>query len=390
MRRLAIATLLSSLACAAQTAPLPQNLQGRPQAVSATSKSRIVVPAGTTVALALTRPVLTKTANPGDSIYAETVFPVAVNNQMAIPPGTYVEGQIDTLTRPGWLSPHAHFQIHFTKIIFAAGYTIQLRGTQSMANVQPPASTASAVTGKHNARAEDVIAAVADTYVDVSSASDVLLDNGSQIEMILQVPLRLNAASVADSVRRSNPAPIPQFKSATQCRPTPGTPGTSDTVIPGTPGTSGTPDIVIPGAPGMPDTVIPGIPATQGTPGTVISGTPGTPGISCPGPPVVTSNPKTQKYKESFQIATPVQISGKQLTAGTYQVAWAGLGPSVLVNFLQNGKTVVSAQAKVVLLSMKAPANTPATRANPDGSASLRSLRFAGQTFALYFAQGAA
>jgi hypothetical protein len=389
MRRLVIAILLSSLGCAAQTAPPPQDSQGRPQAGSATSKSRIVVPAGTTVALALTRPVLTKTANPGDSIYAETVFPVAVNNQMAIPPGTYVEGRIDTLTRPGWLSPHAHFQIHFTKMIFAAGYTIQLPNSQSMANVQPPAPTASAVTGKHNARAEDVIAAVADTFVDVSSASDVLLDNGSQIEMILQLPLRLNAASVADSVRRSYPAPIPQFKSATQCRPTPGTPGTSDTVIHGIPGSSGTPDIVIPGAPGMPDTVIPGIPATQGTPDTVIPGTPGTPGTSCPGPPVVTSNPKAQKYKESFQIAAPVQVSGKQLTAGTYQVTWAGSGPSVLVNFLQNGKTVVSSQAKVLLLNMKSPANKPATRANPDGSASLRSLRFAGQTFALYFAPGA-
>ena len=140
----------------------------------------------------------------------------------------------------------------------------------------------------------------------------------------------------------------------------------------------------------MPDTVIPGIPATQGTPDTVIPGTPGTPGTSCPGPPVVTSNPKTQKYKESVQIAAPVQVSGKQLPAGTYQVTWAGLGPSVLVNFLQNGKTLVSTQAKVVFLNMKAPANTPATRANPDGSASLRSLRFAGQTFALYFAQGAA
>jgi hypothetical protein len=103
----------------------------------------------------------------------------------------------------------------------------------------------------------------------------------------------------------------------------------------------------------------------------------------------VTSNPKAQKYKESFQIAAPVQVSGKQLHSGTYQVTWAGLGPSVLVNFVQNGKTVISAQAKVVLLSTKYPANTPATRANPDGSASLRSLRFAGQAFALYFAPGA-
>ena len=70
----------------------------------------------------------------GDSVYAETVFPVAVNNQMAIPLGTYVQGQIDTLTPPGWLSPHAQFQMHFTKIIFADGYTVELPGSQNARN----------------------------------------------------------------------------------------------------------------------------------------------------------------------------------------------------------------------------------------------------------------
>jgi hypothetical protein len=351
---------------------------------------KLVVPAGTAVPLALTRPVLTKIAKVGDSIYAEVVFPVVVNNQMAIPPGTFVQGQIDTLTRPGWLSPHAHFQIHFTKTIFADGYTVQLPVPLSAAPAQPSAQTVSAVTGRPASPADDVIAAVANAYVDVSSGNDILLDNGSQIEMILQRPLRLNAASVADSVRRSNPAPIPQFKSATQCQPTPGTQGTSDTVIPGTMGMPGTPDIVIPGTNGMPDTVIPGIPATPGTPDTVIPGTPGTPGSACPGPPVVTSDPKAQKYKESFQIVAPVQISGKQLPAGTYQIAWQGLGPSVPVNILQNGKLVFKVQAKVVLLNGKPPADLPGTRANPDGSVFLGSLRFAGQTFALYFVQGAA
>jgi hypothetical protein len=225
--------------------------------------------------------------------------------------------------------------------------------------------------------------------VQVSPASDVLLDNGTQIEMTLQIPLRLSAASVAEAARRFNPASLPQFKSATQCRPTPGTPGTSDTVIPGSPGTPGTPDIVIPGAPGTPDTVIPGIPATSGTPATVIPGSPGTPGFSCPGPPLATSDPKPQKYKESMRIANPVQIWGKVLPAGTYQVAWEGLGPSAAVDFLQNGKIALSAQARVVFLSDKSSDDVPGMRANSDGSVSLRSLRFAGQTFALYFSQGA-
>ncbi|MGA2606930.1 MAG: hypothetical protein ABSH01_05660 [Terriglobia bacterium] len=390
MRRLAIAILLSALACAAQTAPPQPDSQGGAQARSTPAESRIVVPAGTTVSLMLTSPILAKTAKAGDSVYAQAVFPVAVNNQMAIPPGTYVQGQIDTLTRPGWLSPHAQLQIHFTKIIFANGYTVELAGPQNVTTGQPPAQPASAASGTPLAPADDVIAAVATAYVQVSSASDVLLDNGSQVEMVLQVPLRLNAASVAAAVRLSNPALLAHLKSATLCRPIPGTPGTPDTVIPGTPGTPGTPPTVIPGGPGMPDTVIPGTPATPGTPDTIMPGTPGTPGVRCPSPPVVTSNLKVQSFKESFQINAPVQVSGMQLSAGSYQVTWEGSGPLAQVDILQNGNIVVRVRARVVLLNRKSPADAPGTRTNSDGSVFLQSLRFAGQTFALYFDQGEA
>lgn len=390
MRRLAMAILLSALTSAAQTAPPQLDSQGRAQARSTPAETRIVVPTGTTVSLMLTSPILAKTAKGGDSVYAQAVFPVAVNNQMAIPPGTYVQGQIDTLTRPGWLSPHAQFQIHFTKIIFANGYTVELAGPQNVITGQPPAQPASAASGTPLAPADDVIAAVANAYVQISSASDVLLDNGSQIEMVLQVPLQLNAANVAAALRLSNPALLAHLKSATLCRPIPGTPGTPGTVIPGTPGTPGTPPTVIPGGPGMPDTVIPGTPATPGTPDTIMPGTPGTPGVSCPSPPVVISNPKVQSYKESFQINAPVQVSGVQLSAGSYQVTWEGSGPLAQVDILQNGNIVLSVRARVVLLNRKSPADAPGTRTNSDGSVFLQSLRFAGQTFALYFDQGAA
>ncbi|MGH9709424.1 MAG: hypothetical protein ACRD37_02615, partial [Candidatus Acidiferrales bacterium] len=198
---------------------------------------------------------------------------MSISNQMAIPQGTYVEGQIDFILRPGFFSPHAQLQFHFTKLIFATGYTIVFPGPQNVTTVKSQATP-----GASPAPTYDVIAAVAIPYVQVSSSSDILLDNGSQIEMILQLPLSLNTASVTAAARRSPFAQLTQFKPATLCRPTPGTPGTPDTVIPGTPGTPGTPSTVIPGSPGMPDTIIPGIPATPGTPDTVMPGTPGTPG----------------------------------------------------------------------------------------------------------------
>jgi hypothetical protein len=332
---------------------------------------------------------MAKTAKAGDGVYAQAAFPVGVNNQMAIPSGTYVQGQIDTLTRPGWLSPHGQLQMHFTKIIFANGYTVELAGPLNVTTGQPPAQPASAAVETPPAPADDVIAAVATAYVEVSSSSDVLLDNGSQIEMVVQVPVQLNAANVAAAARLSNPTLLPYFKSATLCRPFPGTWGTPDTIIPGTPGTPGTPPTVIPGGPGMPDTVIPGTPGTPGTPPTIIPGTLGTPYVPCPYPPVVTPNPKVQSYKESFQINAPVQVSGVQLSAGSYQVTWEGSDPSAQVDILQNGNIIVSVRARVVLLNRKSPADAPGTRTHSDGSVFLQSLRFAGQTFALYFDQGA-
>jgi hypothetical protein len=129
-----------------------------------------------------------------------------------------------------------------------------------------------------------------DFSIQVSTANDLLLDNGAPIEITLATPLALDPQAVAAAVPLSH-APAPgQFKSATLCQfipGSPGTPGSPDTVIPGSPGT---PDTVIPGVNGAPDTVIPGTPAT---PSTTIPGTPGTPGspdIPCPLPPIVLSS----------------------------------------------------------------------------------------------------
>ncbi len=220
----------------------------------------------------VTRPEWAQSAKDGDAVYAQTSFPVIAGRTMAIPAGTYVEGTIEGVTMPTRKLGHAEIEVLFTKIIFANGYTLMLPG--------------SGVPGSANPQPGETLIAVT---IQTTTANDLLLDNGSEIEMTLGAPLELDAKQIALSIPLSRvPAPG-QLQSATLCRDipgSPGTPGTSDTVIPGSPGT---PDITVPGGPGMPDTVIPGTPAT---PDTVIPGTPGTPGdpgYTCPAKPLVIS-----------------------------------------------------------------------------------------------------
>ena len=389
MRQIVAAVLLTALAGMMQelAAQAQQSeFQNPPQDASTNQKSTITVPAGTTVALSLTRPLWAKTTNVGNVVYSVTAFPVAVGNDMAIPPGTYVEGRIDALTRPHWLSQHAEFQLHFTKLVFANGYTVELPDViENMPSAGNRAVSANGTASQPAARAganspADIEAAVARVYVEVTSNNDILLDNGAPIEMLLQAPLLLDADAVAAAARGSRPLQLGATKSSTKCTPTPGTTGTPDTVIPGSPGT---PPTVIPGAPGFPDTVIPGTPAT---PDTVIPGTPGFPGTSCPGPPIVTSEPiGKDAHTKTVTLTSGMRVGGTMLDAGRYQIRWTGLGPTAQVEITENKKQVVRAQARVVLLGKKSIADEAVPRSNADGSVSLVTLEFAGESFALFF-----
>lgn len=276
---------LSSLALSLSMQAVGQGMSDVPAPTSAgTPGSSITLPAGTIVEMALLRPVWAGKAKSGDSLYLQTVFPVAIGSRIEIPAGTYVDATIDSITAPTRKLSRAEIDVHFNKLVFANGYTVALSGAEAQnspatsASGNRPAVTLSAVT------------------VQVSRNNDLLLDNGSQIEMTLEAPLLLDAGQVAQAIPLSH-APAPgSFKPATLCRPTPGdpgvpgTPGTPDTVIPGTPGT---PDTVIPGVDGAASTVIPGVPATpsQVIPGSPsMPGTPGTSGTVCPAPPIVLSS----------------------------------------------------------------------------------------------------
>ncbi|HZZ40915.1 MAG TPA: hypothetical protein VFE06_17390 [Acidobacteriaceae bacterium] len=240
-------------------------------AQAADAANPLNLPARTKIEVAVVRPLPAKTAKVGDILYAQTNYPVVVGDRIAIPAGTWVEGRIESVTPPSRRRNQAQVDVSFTTIIFANGYVVALPDAAPGAAL-PPDATEMQVT------------------IQVSTANDLLLDNGAQIEMALAAPLTLDVEQVTAAIPLTH-APEPRsFRSATMCRTTPGSPGspgTPDTVIPGSPGT---PDTVIPGGPGMPDTVIPGTPATPDTVIPGMMGTSGTEGTVCPPTPVVLSS----------------------------------------------------------------------------------------------------
>lgn len=94
---------------------------------------RYTVPAGTRVLMALQSPISTKNAQPGDPVYARTTFPVVQDGHMVIPAGSYVQGVVDRVQRPGRVKGRAELQVHFTTLILTNGYTVSLPGTLAAA-----------------------------------------------------------------------------------------------------------------------------------------------------------------------------------------------------------------------------------------------------------------
>ena len=230
------------------------------QTPSVSPQATVKTPQGARLPLMIIRPLSRKTAAVHDAVYAQTLAPVVHNGQVLIPAGTQLQGEIETLTQPGFFRPHATVTIHFPQMVVGGSYVISLDDELSGSPEKVQLT------------------------VGVTLSNQFLLDTGTTFDLPLRtsVPIditRLPAAS-------SGPGAV---ASSSTCKPTagfPGTPGTPDTVIPGTPGT---PDNVIPGVNGAPPTVIPGMPATPPTVIPGIPGTPGTPGTPCPAAPRVTA-----------------------------------------------------------------------------------------------------
>jgi len=191
---------------------------------------RFTVPAGTQVLLTLQAPINTKTAHPGNGVYLRTIFPITIGNTIAIPVGSFVQGTIDHVVRPGRVKGRAQVEMHFTTLIFPSGYTVSLpavlddvpgesgvhkkngEGTlehdsqkgRDIARIGEGAaigaiSTAGTLNGKAIGIGSGAGAAAGALVALLTRGDDIRIEAGAQVEMLLQRPLVLEEQKVEEA-----------------------------------------------------------------------------------------------------------------------------------------------------------------------------------------------
>jgi hypothetical protein len=196
------------------------------------SKSAAVeIPAGTKVALRLKQANSTKTAREGDAVYAETTFPIAIDDRILIPVGTYVQGKISHIQRGGHIKGRAELLIHFTSLIYPSGYTVMLPGAldnepgaehatmkdaggpvrldsdtgKKMETVAKTAGTGAGIGGlgtgtwKGAGIGGGIGAGVGAAIGMLSRGADVRLEPGTSVEMVIQRSVALDGSRLPRS-----------------------------------------------------------------------------------------------------------------------------------------------------------------------------------------------
>jgi hypothetical protein len=133
MRLLIGLLLLSAAAYAQQDAdPSSSSPMAAPPAARTTPREidrQVTIPAGTHVPVSLRNAISTKSSHAGDQVYAQTTFPVVINDHIVIPAGTYVQGKISSIKPAGRIKGSAEVLMHFTSLIYPSGYTVMLPGS---------------------------------------------------------------------------------------------------------------------------------------------------------------------------------------------------------------------------------------------------------------------
>jgi hypothetical protein len=121
-RNLAKASFLLILVIALGATGMSQE----PGARESQNEPELVVPAGTNLPVALSTFLNSRSTQVGDTFYADTTYPIWIQQRLVIPRGSIVKGTVTKVVRPGKVKGKAQLAIRFDNILLPNGITRDL------------------------------------------------------------------------------------------------------------------------------------------------------------------------------------------------------------------------------------------------------------------------
>ena len=111
-----LALMLSAFSVPGVRSEVPQ--QAAPMAEP---EAQMIVPEGTILPIVLTAYLNTRSSQVGDTVYAETVYPIWIQQRLVIPKGSTIRGTVTDVTRPGKIRGKGRMAIRFDDILLPNG-----------------------------------------------------------------------------------------------------------------------------------------------------------------------------------------------------------------------------------------------------------------------------
>lgn len=250
LKRFGVASLLPVTLCAASLALCAQEETKRSSETGSLRRADSGVEGGATVEpgthipLSVIKSVSTKQSEEGDRVYLESVFPIMVNGKIVIPPGSYVAGTLTEVKRPGRIKGKGNLFLRFDYLILPNGVTRNFRGrigtldgragetldktegkikgegnkggdARTVGEASAAGASVGAIAGSaagHVGMGAGIGAAAGATAgmlgVLLSRGPEVMLAQGSTIEMVLDQPLQFSEAELDFSNAKLRPTTI--------------------------------------------------------------------------------------------------------------------------------------------------------------------------------------
>ena len=116
------------------SAPAPTGQPSTKTDANAAAPAKIELPTGTRIPLVLHNGISTRTAQVGDPVYFETLFPVMKDGRVIVPAGSYVSGEVTESKRPGRVKGRGELNIRLETLILPNAYMVRFAGVPSGAS----------------------------------------------------------------------------------------------------------------------------------------------------------------------------------------------------------------------------------------------------------------